>query len=126
MYNEVQENRGFSSVDAPRPCIFQSRVIFMRCIEVRMSTPGCSPLVVRFDVFEVDLRACELYKAGRKIKLQVLPFQVLPLLLERPGEIVRREDLQKKLWPPDTFVDFYHSLKTPIKNIPQAIWANNK
>ena len=48
-----------------------------------MSTPGCSPLVTRFDVFEVDLRAGELHKAGRKIKLQVLPFQALALLLER-------------------------------------------
>ncbi len=79
-----------------------------------MSTPGCSPLVLRFDVFEVDLRACELYKAGRKIKLQVLPFQTLALLLERPGEIVRREELQKKLW------------SAAIKKLRQALGDNNK
>jgi len=91
-----------------------------------MSTPGCSPLVLRFDVFEVDLRACELYKAGRKIKLQVLPFQTLALLLERPGEIVRREELQKKLWSADTFVDFDHSLNTAIKKLRQALGDNNK
>ncbi len=91
-----------------------------------MATPGCSPLVLRFDVFEVDLRACELYKAGRKIKLQVLPFQTLALLLERPGEIVRREELQKKLWSADTFVDFDHSLNTAIKKLRQALGDNNK
>jgi len=64
-----------------------------------MATSGCSPLLLRFEIFEVDLRAGELYKAGRKIKLQVLPFQVLALLLERPGEIVRREELQKSSGP---------------------------
>jgi DNA-binding winged helix-turn-helix (wHTH) protein len=91
-----------------------------------MSTPGCSPLLIRFDVFEVDLRAGELYKAGRKIKLQVLPFQTLALLLERPGEIVRREELQKKLWSADIFVDFDHSLNTAIKKLRQALGDNNK
>ncbi|PYT50894.1 MAG: hypothetical protein DMG44_04545 [Acidobacteria bacterium] len=91
-----------------------------------MATPGCSPPVLRFDVFEVDLRACELYKAGRKIKLQVLPFQTLALLLERPGEIVRREELQKKLWSADTFVDFDHSLNTAIKKLRQALGDNKK
>jgi len=91
-----------------------------------MSTPANSPLILRFDVFEVDLRACELYKAGRKIKLQVLPFQTLALLLERPGEIVRREELQKKLWSVDTFVDFDHSLNTAIKKLRQALGDNNK
>ena len=91
-----------------------------------MSTPANSPLILRFEVFEADLRAGELYKAGRKIKLQVLPFQVLALLLERPGEIVRREELQKKLWPADTFVDFDHSLNTAIKKLRQALGDNNK
>jgi DNA-binding winged helix-turn-helix (wHTH) protein len=86
-----------------------------------MSTPGCSPLVARFDVFEVDLRAGELYKAGRKIKLQVLPFQALALLLERPGEVVTREEFEKRLWPGDTFVDFDHSLNTAIKKLRQAL-----
>jgi DNA-binding winged helix-turn-helix (wHTH) protein len=91
-----------------------------------MPTPGCSPLVTRFDVFEVDLRACELYKAGRKIKLQVLPFQALALLLERPGEVVTREEFEKRLWPGDTFVDFDHSLNTAIKKLRQALDDNNK
>ena len=86
-----------------------------------MPTPGCSPFVARFDVFEVDLRAGELYKAGRKIKLQVLPFQALALLLEHPGEVVTREEFEKRLWPGDTFVDFDHSLNTAIKKLRQAL-----
>jgi len=91
-----------------------------------MSTPGCPPLVARFDVFEVDFRAGELYKAGRKIKLQVQPFQVLALLLERPGELVTREEFEKKLWPGDTFVDFEHSLNTAIKKLRQALDDDKK
>jgi DNA-binding winged helix-turn-helix (wHTH) protein len=91
-----------------------------------MSTPGCSPLVIRFDSFEVDLRAGELYKASRKVKLQVLPFQALAILLERPGEIVRREEFQKRLWSADTFVDFDHSLNTAIKKLRQALGDTNK
>jgi len=77
--------------------------------------------VVRFEVFEVDLRAQELYKAGRKIKLQIQPFQVLAMLLEQPGEVVTREEMQKRLWPADTFVDFDHSLNTAIKKLRQAL-----
>lgn len=91
-----------------------------------MSTPGSSSLVTRFDVFEVDLRACELYKAGRKIKLQVLPFQALALLLERPGEVITRKEFEEKLWPGDTFVDFDHSLNTAIKKLRQALGDDNK
>jgi DNA-binding winged helix-turn-helix (wHTH) protein len=77
--------------------------------------------VVRFDVFEVDLRAQEVYKAGRRIKLQIQPFQVLAMLLERPGDVVTREEMQKRLWPADTFVDFDHSVNTAIKKLRQAL-----
>ena len=86
-----------------------------------MSSPGRSSGIVRFDVFEVDLRAGELYKSGRKIKLQVLPFQALVMLLERPGEVVTRKEFEKKLWPGDTFVDFDHGLNTAIKKLRQAL-----
>jgi len=86
-----------------------------------MSSPGRSSGIVRFDVFEVDLRAGELYKSGRKIKLQVLPFQALVMLLERPGEVVTRKEFEKKLWPGDTFVDFDHSLNTAVKKLRQAL-----
>ena len=91
-----------------------------------MSTPSCSPLVARFDIFEVDLRAGELYKAGRKIRLQVLPFQVLALLLEHPGEVITREEFVKRLWPGDTFVDFDHSLNTAMRKLRQALGDDNK
>ena len=60
--------------------------------------------VVRFATFEVDLRSGEVRKGGVKLKLSGQPFQVLAILLERPGEVVTREELQKRLWP-DTFVD---------------------
>jgi DNA-binding winged helix-turn-helix (wHTH) protein len=86
-----------------------------------MPMPARSTNLVRFDVFEVDLRAQELYKAGRKIKLQGQPFQVLAMLLEQPGEVVTREEMQKRLWPADTFVDFDHSLNTAIKKLRQAL-----
>jgi DNA-binding winged helix-turn-helix (wHTH) protein len=62
-----------------------------------------SPRLVRFGTFEVDLQAGELRKNGLKLKLTGQPFQVLAILLERPGEVVTREELQKRLWP-DTFV----------------------
>src|SRR6267154_4458056 len=120
---ELQGNGGLN--DAPHPCN-RRRVIFMRSTEVRMSTPGCSPLVTRFDVFEADLRAGELYKAGRRIKLQVLPFQALALLLERPGEVVTRQEFEKRLWPGDTFVDFDHSLNTAIRKLRRALGDDNK
>jgi DNA-binding winged helix-turn-helix (wHTH) protein len=91
-----------------------------------MPSPGRSSGVARFDVFEVDLRAGELYKAGRKIKLQVLPFQALALLLERPGEVITRKEFEKRLWPGDTFVDFDHSLNTAIKKLRLALGDDNK
>ena len=80
-----------------------------------------SPDVVRFGAYEVDLRSGELYRAGHKVSLQGQPFQVLAILLERPGEVVAREELQKRLWPSDTFVDFDHSLNTAVKKLRQAL-----
>ena len=80
-----------------------------------------SPRIVRFGVFEVDLRAGELRKSGVKIKLQEQPFQILSLLLGRPGDVVTREEIQKKLWPADTFVDFEHSLNAAVKRLREAL-----
>jgi DNA-binding winged helix-turn-helix (wHTH) protein len=91
-----------------------------------MSSPGRSSGVVRFGDFKVDLRAGELYKAGRKIKLQIQPFHALALLLERPGEVVTRQEFEKRLWPGDTFVDFDHSLNTAIKKLRQALGDNKE
>ena len=76
--------------------------------------------LVRFGVFEVDLRSGELRKAGAKLKLSGQPFQVLAILLENPGEIVTREDLLKRLWP-DTFVDGDHNLNTAINKIREVL-----
>ena len=72
---------------------------------------------VRFGAFEADLRSGELRKHGMKIKLQNQPFQILAMLLERPSEIVTREELRHKLWPADTFVDFDVGLNAAIKRL---------
>ena len=74
-----------------------------------------------FGVFELDLRAGELRKRGLRIRLQQQPFQVLALLLERAGQVVGREELQKALWPADTFVDFDHGLNKAINKIREAL-----
>jgi Tol biopolymer transport system component/DNA-binding winged helix-turn-helix (wHTH) protein len=76
--------------------------------------------LVRFGVFEVDLRSGELRKAGAKLKIRGQPFQVLAILLENPGEIVTREDLLKRLWP-NTFVDGDHNLNTAINKIREVL-----
>jgi TolB-like protein/DNA-binding winged helix-turn-helix (wHTH) protein/Flp pilus assembly protein TadD len=76
---------------------------------------------LRFGVFELDLRAGELRKHGLRVRLQEQPFQILALLLEHPGEVVTREELQKKLWPADTFVDFDHGLNKAISKIREAL-----
>src|SRR4029453_16975799 len=76
---------------------------------------------VRFGTFEVDLESGELRRSGVRLKLQEQPFQLLAMLLERPGEVVTREALRERLWPADTFVDFDHSLNTAIKKLRQAL-----
>ena len=76
---------------------------------------------IRFGVFELDLRSGELRKLGIKIKLHNQPFQVLATLLEHPGEVVTREQLRRKLWPADTFVDFDVGLNSAIKKLRDAL-----
>ncbi len=80
-----------------------------------------SSRVVRFGVFEADLSAGELRKNGLKIKLQDHPFRLLAFLLERPGEVVTREELRQRLWSADTFVEFDHSVNTAIRKIREAL-----
>ena len=75
----------------------------------------------RFGAFEVDLRSGELRKHGMKIKLQVQPFQILALLLKRPGEMVSREEMRQELWSPDTTVDFDMGLNSAIKRLRDAL-----
>jgi TolB-like protein/DNA-binding winged helix-turn-helix (wHTH) protein/Flp pilus assembly protein TadD len=76
---------------------------------------------LRFGTFELDLRAGELRKHGLRVRLQEQPFQILAMLLEQPGEIVTREELHKRLWPADTFVDFDHGLNKAISKIREAL-----
>src|SRR5215470_7973659 len=77
--------------------------------------------VLRFGLFEVDFDGQELRKSGIKIKIQDQPFQILALLLERPGQIVTREEIQKRLWVGDTFVDFDLGLNSAVKKLRQAL-----
>lgn len=77
--------------------------------------------LVRFGVFEVDLKTGELRKRGQRMPLQEQPFQVLVALLEQPGEVVTREELRVKLWPAQTFVDFDHSLNVAVRRLRDAL-----
>src|SRR6266446_4557987 len=77
--------------------------------------------VVRFGAFEADLSSGEVHKHGHKIKLQGQPFQVLVMLLGRPGKVIAREELREKLWPADTFVDFDTGLNSAIKKLRDAL-----
>jgi TolB-like protein/Tfp pilus assembly protein PilF len=77
--------------------------------------------VKRFGTFEIDLRARELRKGGIRIRLQDQPFEILALMLERPGEVVTRDELRERLWPAGTFVDFEHSLNAAIKRLRAAL-----
>ena len=86
-----------------------------------MAAPSTSGGIIRFGLFEVDLPARELRREGRKIRLQEQPFRLLALLVQRPGEVVTREELQQALWPADTFVEFDHGLNTAIKKIRQSL-----
>jgi DNA-binding winged helix-turn-helix (wHTH) protein/TolB-like protein len=83
--------------------------------------PPTLPSVVRFANFEVDLRAGELRRDGSKVRLQEQPFLLLTVLLESAGEVVTREDLRKRLWSADTFVDFDHRLAVAVSKLRDAL-----
>ena len=80
-----------------------------------------TPKVVRFGTYEMDLRSGELRKNGLKARLTGQPFQILAILLERPGELVTREELQKRLWPGDMFVDFDSGLNAAVNRVREAL-----
>jgi len=82
-----------------------------------MEKVSSHPHEVRFAAFAVDLQAGELRKHGVKIRLQEQPFQMLSVLLKRPGKVVTREELRERLWSGTTFVDFEHSLATAVKKL---------
>src|SRR6266404_463297 len=90
-------------------------------LEVCMSAPAPAARVLRFDTFELDLRAGELHKRGVKLRLQGQPVQLLTILLQSAGSVVTREELRSQLWPADTFVDFDHSLHNAIGRIREAL-----
>jgi TolB-like protein/DNA-binding winged helix-turn-helix (wHTH) protein/Tfp pilus assembly protein PilF len=76
---------------------------------------------VRFEGYQVDLQTGELRKNGTKVRLSGQPFQILALLLERPGELISREELRTRLWPNEVFVDFDHSLNAAVNKLREAL-----
>ena len=76
---------------------------------------------LRFGVFQVNVAARELRKHGVRVRLPGQPFCILSMLLEKPGEIVTREEMRQRLWASDTFVDFEHSLNSAIKKLRAAL-----
>src|SRR6266446_667815 len=79
------------------------------------------PQRVRFGPFEADLETHELWKNGVKLKLGGQPFEILALLLNRPGQMVSREELQKEIWTADTFVDFNHGLNAAVNKLRETL-----
>ena len=77
--------------------------------------------ILRFGPFEVDLRAAEMRKNGTRIRLQDQPFQILRILLERQGQVVTREEIQKRLWPDNTIVEFDHSINAAVRRLRDAL-----
>src|SRR5215469_3320465 len=87
--------------------------------------PAVSPLhAIRFADFEADLRSGELRRHGVRVKLQIQPFQLLCALLERAGELVSREELRRRIWSADTFVDFNQGLNNAVKKLREALGDN--
>src|SRR5215813_14087142 len=89
-----------------------------------MRSPASHSPIIYFGVFELNLQSGELRKQGMKIRLQGQPVEILALLLKYPGEVVTREELQKKLWPADTFVDFEQGLNNAMKRLRAALDDN--
>src|SRR5579863_10230967 len=86
-----------------------------------MGTPSIGHSRLAFGLFEADLAAGELYRNGRRIPLQEKPFHILALLLERPGEVVTREEVSRELWPDGTHVDFDEGLDTALRKLRYAL-----
>src|SRR5512147_1194430 len=83
--------------------------------------PVGSRQLFRFGPFEFDPECGQIRKNSTGVKLQGQPIQILEILVEKPGELVTREELRQRLWSSDTFVDFDHSLNTAIKRLRQAL-----
>src|SRR5436305_7647267 len=90
-------------------------------VNSRLRMPALPHRSLRFGAFEVDLERAELRKQGLRVRLQDQPFQVLAALLERPGEVVSREELIRRLWPDGTVVDFDRGLNAAATRLRQAL-----
>src|SRR5215472_9795266 len=86
-----------------------------------MPPSAISTKILRFGVFEVDPKAGELRKHGLRMRLPEQPFQILTLLLEKPGEIITRDELRSRLWQGDTFVDFDHGLNNAVMKLREVL-----
>lgn len=86
-----------------------------------MPSPSASSETILFGEFEANLRSRELYRQGLKVKLPDQSFRVLAMLLEQAGELVTREEIHKRLWPGDTFVDFDHGLHNAVNRLRDAL-----
>jgi Tol biopolymer transport system component/DNA-binding winged helix-turn-helix (wHTH) protein len=86
-----------------------------------IDAPSSATRIVRFGPFELDLRSGELRKNGSRVGLQDQPLQILSVLVERPGELVTREELRQRLWPAETYVDFEHGLNAAVKRLRDAL-----
>src|SRR5277367_4595760 len=86
-----------------------------------MGSAQTPPAVVRFGVFEADLRAGQLKRNGIRVRLQDLPFRALTLLLTRPGEVIAREEFRQVLWPPDVYVDFEQGISSAMMRLRDAL-----
>jgi DNA-binding winged helix-turn-helix (wHTH) protein len=80
----------------------------------------------RFEAYSVDLRTGELRKHGQKVRLAGRPFEILAMLLERPGELLTRKELQARLWPADTFVDFEHGMNAAVQTLRRALCDSHR
>jgi Tol biopolymer transport system component/DNA-binding winged helix-turn-helix (wHTH) protein len=101
--------------------VLETRGARLQTVTGAQTMPANTDGNLRFGMFELDRRAGELRRNGSKVRLQEQPFQILLTLLERPGEVVTREELRSRLWPDDTFVDFEHSINTAVRRLRDAL-----
>ena len=117
----VGASRGLLSMSGFTLLILNRAMLHWRSIRMSIPPSASAGQIVRFGTFEANLSLGELRKNGAKVRLQEQPFQVLAILLERPSEVVTREDLRTRLWNAETFVDFDHSLNTAINKLRDAL-----
>ena len=103
---------------------FGAECVILRRQESGMSGNKEPPTLIPFGPFEADLSSQELRKQGVRLRLPRQSFQILKMLLERPGKLVTREELRQTLWPADTFVDFQHSLNAAINRLRETLGDN--